>query len=262
LTVFRLSSPYHPQANGLVERFNQTLGRALRKMVDQHPERWDQHIATILMGYRASMQASTEYSPFFLLHGREMVLPVHNQHRLRAPEANSIDPTAKTLVNNPQPLQDAWDNALVNINRKQAKMQRLYAEKQLHGQDPNAKDKAPMLAADPTTPGVAETAASPLTAATSNTVSKIPTRAPLQPIGSKRRTPDTSVLQVGDFVLVKIHGRSATDKVNGKLAAKVEGPYYLAGFTDATQRVANIEDVEGTAWKRKTSDLSNYTGNA
>lgn len=63
------------------------------------------------------------------------VLPVHNLHRIRAPEADSIDPTAETLVNNLQPLQDAWDNALVNISRKQAKMQRLYAEQQLHGQD-------------------------------------------------------------------------------------------------------------------------------
>ena len=257
----RLSSPYHPQTNGLVERFNQTLGRALRNMVDQHPERWDQHIATILMGYRASMQASTEYSPFFLLHGREMVLPVHNLHRLRAPEADSIDPTAETLVNNLQPLQDAWDSALVNISRKQAKMQRLYAQKQLHGQDPNAKNKAPMLEADPTTPGAAETAALPAAAAPT-TVPTTPTRAPLQSIGSKRGAPDASVVQVGDFVLVKIHGRSTTDKAKGKLAAKVEGPYYLASFTDDTQAVANIEDAEGTAWKRKTSDLSKYTGNA
>ena len=101
-----------------------------------------------------------------------------------------------------------------------------------------------------------------LPAATPTTVSKAPTRAPLQPLGSKRGAPDASVVQVGAIVLVKVHGRSTTDKAKGKLAAKVEGSCYLASFTDDTQTMANIEDAEGTAWKRKTSDLSKYTGNA
>ena len=215
----------------------------------------------LLMGYRASMQATTEYSPFFLLHGWEMVSPVHKLHRLRAPEADSIDLIAETLVKN---LQNAWDNALVNISRKQAKMQCLYAEKQLHGQDPKATNKVPMLATDPTTPGAAETAALPSSAATPTTVSKTPTRASLQPIGNKRGAPDASVVQLRDFVLVKVHGWSTTDKATGKLAAnlEVDGPYYLPSFPDDTQTVANIEGAEGTAWKRKTSDLSKYTGNA
>ena len=90
----RLTSAYHPQANCLTERFNQTLETALKKMVGQYPEHWDTHISTILMGYRASIQASTQYSPVFLLHGRDKVLPVHNLHKLRAPEADTIEPTA------------------------------------------------------------------------------------------------------------------------------------------------------------------------
>lgn len=33
-TEHRISSAYHPQTNGLVERFNQTLQRSLVKFVD------------------------------------------------------------------------------------------------------------------------------------------------------------------------------------------------------------------------------------
>ncbi len=56
----RLTSPHHPQSNGLTERFNETLSVALRKMVSDHPEDWDTHLPTILMGYRGSIQASME----------------------------------------------------------------------------------------------------------------------------------------------------------------------------------------------------------
>ena len=44
--------------------------------------------------------------------------------------------------------------------------------------------------------------------------------------------------------------------------AKVEGPYYLASFTGHTQREANVVHADRTAWRRKISDLSRYTGNA
>ena len=93
-------------------------------------------LIALMLGCKLVIKLGYWWTPApVLLHGREMVLPVHNLHRIKAPEADSIDPTAETLVNNLQPLQDAWDNALVNISRKQAKMQRLYAEQQLHGRD-------------------------------------------------------------------------------------------------------------------------------
>lgn len=75
----RLTSPYHPQANGLTERANQTLTRSLIKMTKDEPDNWDKQIPTVLMGYRATKQASTKYSPFFMLHGHEMVMPINNK---------------------------------------------------------------------------------------------------------------------------------------------------------------------------------------
>ena len=77
----RLTSPYHPQANGLIERANQTLTKPLVKMAKQDPNNWDKQIPTVLMGYRATRQASTKYAPFFVLYGHEMVLPISNKGR-------------------------------------------------------------------------------------------------------------------------------------------------------------------------------------
>lgn len=40
---------------------------------------WDIKLDTVLMGYRASRQASTKFSPYFMLFQKEMRLPIHNE---------------------------------------------------------------------------------------------------------------------------------------------------------------------------------------
>ncbi len=48
----RISAAYHPQTNGLDERFNQTLVNALTKLTGEKPEEWDQYIDPVLFAYR------------------------------------------------------------------------------------------------------------------------------------------------------------------------------------------------------------------
>ena len=78
-TEHRITSAYHPQNNGLTERFNQTLTRCLSKVVDESQSDWDEKIDTVLMGYRASRQASTKQSPYFMLFQKKMRLPIDNE---------------------------------------------------------------------------------------------------------------------------------------------------------------------------------------
>ena len=70
-----LSTPYHPQTNGLVERFNRTLCESLAKLVNETDE-WDNYIAPVLFAYRTSQHATSKVTPFFLTYGREAVLPI------------------------------------------------------------------------------------------------------------------------------------------------------------------------------------------
>ena len=66
----RISSPYHPQTNGLDERMNQTLVHALNKLTTEEGQ-WDQFIDAALYAYRISIQDSSRFSPFVLLYNRQ-----------------------------------------------------------------------------------------------------------------------------------------------------------------------------------------------
>ena len=70
------TTPYHPQTDGLVERFNQTLKSMLRKFVSESGTNWDQWLPYLLFSYREVPQASTGFSPFELLYGREVRGPL------------------------------------------------------------------------------------------------------------------------------------------------------------------------------------------
>jgi hypothetical protein len=69
------TSAYHPQTDGLVERFNWTLTAMLAKSVERGGKDWDQRLPFVLFAYRASQQQSTLESSFFLLYGRDPRLP-------------------------------------------------------------------------------------------------------------------------------------------------------------------------------------------
>ena len=74
--IHRLNTTsYHPQTDGLVERFNRTLTSMLAKTVEKSGANWDEKLLYVLFAYRVSVQESTKESPFFLMYGRDPRLP-------------------------------------------------------------------------------------------------------------------------------------------------------------------------------------------
>ncbi|KAL5500047.1 hypothetical protein EMCRGX_G011541 [Ephydatia muelleri] len=70
------TTPYHPQSDGLVERFNRTLLDLLSIASREDEQNWDLCIPAVMLAYRTSVQESTGCTPYFLLFGREARLPV------------------------------------------------------------------------------------------------------------------------------------------------------------------------------------------
>ena len=70
------TTPYHPQCDGLVERFNRTLLNMLATCAKDHPFEWEDYIRKVCMAYNSSIQSSTGYTPFYLMFGRQARLPI------------------------------------------------------------------------------------------------------------------------------------------------------------------------------------------
>ena len=65
----KFTTPYHPQCNGMCERFNKTLKEMLSKVSNEDPKNWDLAIPSLLFAYRETPHDSTGFSPFQLIYG-------------------------------------------------------------------------------------------------------------------------------------------------------------------------------------------------
>ena len=70
------TTPYQPAGNGQAENANKSIKGLLMAKVKSDPETWDQHLGPCMMAYRSSEHISTGYTPFTLMFGKEMRLPL------------------------------------------------------------------------------------------------------------------------------------------------------------------------------------------
>ena len=97
------TSPYHPQTDGLVERFNQTLKAMLRRFVDADARNWDTLLPYMLFAYREAPQSSTGFSPNELVFGRQLRGPLDVMKEVWT---DAQETEAKSVI---QHLLDMWD---------------------------------------------------------------------------------------------------------------------------------------------------------
>ena len=124
----RVTSAYHPQANGLDERMNQTLKFQLQKLVNDQMNDWDQLIDNVLFAYRSSRHDSTKCTPFLLMYGREARLPIDLSRVLQ--QETMDEPDLETKIAKMLELQKKLhDQARENIERAQQRQKRQFDAK-------------------------------------------------------------------------------------------------------------------------------------
>ena len=118
------TSGYHPQTNGLCERFNSTLIQMLAKTGERFGQDWDKHLPYVLYAYRSTVQESTKESPFFLLYGRDPTLPtLEALSRERSLCMIDLDDYKMELTTG---LTAAWKLAQENIKLAQQRQKTTY----------------------------------------------------------------------------------------------------------------------------------------
>ena len=69
------TAPYHPESDGMVERFNRTCLMMLSMFVNDRRDNCHELLPFVMHAYRTSVHESTGYSPFQLMMGEECSLP-------------------------------------------------------------------------------------------------------------------------------------------------------------------------------------------
>ena len=118
------TSPYHPQTDGLVERFNQTLKSMLQKAATSEGKDWDKMLPYLLFAYREVPQASTGFSPFELLYGRAVNGPLDvlkNTWEAGGPGEDSIVSHILSICDKLAKMTELVKNNLSNAQERQRK---------------------------------------------------------------------------------------------------------------------------------------------
>jgi len=90
------TSGYNPTGNASVERFHRYFMASISILHDRQDTDWDDYVDPVLFSYRASVNDTTGFSPFFLETGRHPNLP------------------AGALVSNLQPEEGKSEEGLIN----------------------------------------------------------------------------------------------------------------------------------------------------
>ena len=100
------TTPYHPQANGIIERWHRTLKAAI---LCHNPDRWTEHLPMILLGLRTIHKEDIRASPAEMVYGTTLRIPCEffgdNSRNTTTTEfATNLRETMRRL----HPPQTAW----------------------------------------------------------------------------------------------------------------------------------------------------------
>ncbi|XP_076859481.1 uncharacterized protein LOC143512733 [Brachyhypopomus gauderio] len=127
----KVSSAYHPESQGALERFHQTFKTMLRTFCHDCDKDWDEGVPLLLFAIRDTVQDSTGYSPNTLLFGRTVRGPLRLLYErwLGAPQSTSTQPVCDFVETLRKRLSTVREIASRNLKSVQADMKIRYDQK-------------------------------------------------------------------------------------------------------------------------------------
>ena len=124
------SSPYHPESQGALERFHQTLKSMLRKFCLESNREWDEGLPLLLFAVRETPQESLGFSPCDLIFGHTVRGPLRLLKEKWLSESPKNEHNTLDYVSSfRERLHYACKLARENLAQSQTKMKRRYDKK-------------------------------------------------------------------------------------------------------------------------------------
>ena len=80
------TTPYHPEGNAQVEKFNHTLLRMIGTLDHDQKSKWQDWVSTLTHAYNCTRCESTGFSPYYLMFGRVPRLPIDIEYGITQPQ--------------------------------------------------------------------------------------------------------------------------------------------------------------------------------
>jgi transposase InsO family protein len=129
----KFMSVAHPKTNGQVEKANGLICNGIKKRLlaplEKAKHAWVDELPFVLWSLRTTPNAATQETPFFLVHGSEVVLPVEITHEaLRIVAYNETNST-EALQDDVDALDEARDVALARATQYQQNLQNYHSSR-------------------------------------------------------------------------------------------------------------------------------------
>ncbi|XP_068246894.1 uncharacterized protein [Palaemon carinicauda] len=120
------STPYHPESQGIVERFHQTLKAMIRKMCNEKVGLWEEYLPYLLFAVRSIPNESTNFAPFNLVFAHKVRGPLDLLREVWEGNGLSEVNIADLINDGKDKLYEMWEIAKSNLLKSQSKMKSLY----------------------------------------------------------------------------------------------------------------------------------------
>ena len=121
------TTAYRASANGRVERVHRTMNTLLSKIVSENQKDWAERLPMVVAAYNAAHHDTTEYSPYYLMFGREYRTPL--DLTLNMPEETASIDTGEYAAQLRKRIQSAYETVNVHLRTKTQRMKTRYDAK-------------------------------------------------------------------------------------------------------------------------------------